>query len=343
MKFDFVIGNPPYQEENDNSVRKAPIYNYFMDEAYKISDVVELITPCRFLFNAGQTPKVWNKKMLEDNHFKVLHYEKDATKIFSNTDIKGGIAISIRNSRKDYGRINVFTPFEELNSIYKKIKEQTSQNYMDSIVSQRGMFRLTESFFDDFPDASSRLGAGTGNMIVSNIFEKIPEAFLSEDKIENQKSYIKILGRVSNSRVYRYIEKKYVIENSFLNKYKLFFPEANSSGKFGETLTLPEIGLAGEGSTDTFINIGLFDEIDEAINLIKYIKTKFLRALLGIKKATQHSPKSVWDTIPIQNFSNNSDIDWSKTISEIDKALYEKYNFSDLEKDFIENNVKEMA
>lgn len=94
MKFDFVIGNPPYQDNTlgENETFAPPIYNTFMEEAYKISDKVELIHPARFLFNAGSTPKSWNKKMLEDEHFKILEYIQDSSRVFANTDIKGGIA-----------------------------------------------------------------------------------------------------------------------------------------------------------------------------------------------------------------------------------------------------------
>lgn len=92
MKFDFIIGNPPYQEEQegDNKTYAPPIYHKFMDSAYKISDRVELIHPARFLFNAGSTPKPWNRERLNDPHFKVLWYEQNSSKVFSNTDIKGG-------------------------------------------------------------------------------------------------------------------------------------------------------------------------------------------------------------------------------------------------------------
>ena len=72
MKFDFCIGNPPYQEETQNNGRQNPVYNKFMDETYKVAECVELITTARFLFNAGQTPKAWNDKMLNDEHFKVF-------------------------------------------------------------------------------------------------------------------------------------------------------------------------------------------------------------------------------------------------------------------------------
>lgn len=81
MKFDYVIGNPPYQETQEGT-SDNPIYNCFMDAAYEIAEKVELITPARFLFDAGKTPKVWNEKMLEDEHLKVEYYEQDSSKVF---------------------------------------------------------------------------------------------------------------------------------------------------------------------------------------------------------------------------------------------------------------------
>ena len=95
-------------------------------------------------------------------------------------------------------------------------------------------------------------------------------------------------------------------------------------------------------STPTFISIGNFDKEEEAHNASNYIKTKLVRSLLGILKITQHNPKSNWSYIPIQDFSNNSDIDWSKTISAIDQQLYKKYHLSVEEIAFIEENVQPM-
>lgn len=77
-----VIGNPPYQEESKGNQRKTPIYNSFMDESFKVATKAELITPARFLFDAGQTPKEWNRKMLSDSHFKVMKFEADASSVF---------------------------------------------------------------------------------------------------------------------------------------------------------------------------------------------------------------------------------------------------------------------
>lgn len=91
FKFDVVIGNPPYQEEQegDNKNYAPPIYHKFLDESYKIGHIVEMIHPARFLFNAGATPSEWNDKMLTDKHLKVMYYEQNSNRVFSNTDIKG--------------------------------------------------------------------------------------------------------------------------------------------------------------------------------------------------------------------------------------------------------------
>ena len=120
MKFDYAIGNPPYQETVDNTSDRA-VYNYFMDAAYSVADKVELITPARFLFNAGKTPDEWNRKMLNDEHLKVLMYEQDDSKVFGNTDLKGGLAITYRDSLQKFESIGVFTSYNELNTILKKV------------------------------------------------------------------------------------------------------------------------------------------------------------------------------------------------------------------------------
>lgn len=107
MKFDFAIGNPPYQDitTGENDTFAPPVYNKFLDSAYQIADKVEMIHPARFLSNAGSTPKEWNKKMLDDEHLKILYYEQDSSKVFSNTDIKGGVTVTYRDLTKNYDKV----------------------------------------------------------------------------------------------------------------------------------------------------------------------------------------------------------------------------------------------
>ena len=340
--FDFCIGNPPYQGENDKNGRQPPVYHEFMEATYEVANCVELITPARFLFDAGQTPKAWNKKMLNDEHFKVVNYEPNASKVFDNTEIKGGVAIHIRDSSKRYDPIKVFTSYPELNKIIKDVFKIDNADRVDSIVSSRGNYRTTEEFFKDFPLAASRLGKGTGNMIASNFFEKNPEVY-REASGNIPKGYARFLCRINNQRAYCDIDEKYIQNNSYLHKYNVACPKSNGNGIFGEVLTSTEILAPGEAATDTFISIGLFDSIMEAEAFQKYIKTNFFRTLLGVKKVTQDNPKSVWNMIPLQDFTPSSDIDWSKSIHEIDLQLYRKYGLSEDEIAFIEANVKEMV
>jgi len=146
MKFDYVIGNPPYQDNTigDNDSFAPPVYDKFIDAAYTIADKVELIHPARFLFNAGSTPKAWNKKMLSDEHLKILHCESSSKVIFPNTDIKGGVAISYHDNTKNFGEIGTFTMFDELNSIMKKVKSRNDFKSLSDIAVSAYTFHLTE-------------------------------------------------------------------------------------------------------------------------------------------------------------------------------------------------------
>ncbi len=348
-KFYAVIGNPPYQEEfsdEGNKTYAKPVYNDFMDSAEEIADRVELITPARFLFNAGSTPKAWNAKKLSDPHFTVLQYEVDASKVFPNTDIKGGVAVSLHDGTRTLGPIGTYIPYNTLRSIWEKVTKRGDFISFDDIVCTAYAYHFTDTLHDENPCAKERMSKGHAYDLKSNVLEKLPGIF-HEKKPNDGHEYIKVLGLVKMKRVYRYIRRNYVNEPENLTKWKVFVPAANGSGALGEVFSTPLIGqpLIGQpliGHTETFMSIGCFDTEDEAQALLKYVRSKFARALLGILKTTQHNPPEKWKFIPLQNFGQVSDIDWSKSISEIDKQLYAKYGLNQEEINFIESHVKEM-
>lgn len=105
---------------------------------------------------------------------------------------------------------------------------------------------------------------------------------------------------------------------------------------------MEEMGEPYVAYTDTFIGIGCFDTYNEACACQKYLMTKFARTMLGTVKVTQDNPKEAWIYVPMQDFSSSSDIDWSKSVAEIDKQLYEKYGLEQSEIDFIESKIKPM-
>lgn len=337
MKFDFVIGNPPYQEDTKNNGRQSPVYNLFMEEAYKVANVVELITPARFLFNAGQTPKAWNDKMLNDKHFKVLSYESDARRVFSNTEIKGGVAITLRNSHKIYDEIGVFTEFENLNGILMKIKPYCKNSISDICV--RGVpYAYTETLKKDHPEYLEL--AGNSFDLRTNAFENLYDKIFFETA--RTKNDVGIYGMYNKKRRKLFINRKYLKVPDNFKGYKVILSKAQGSDKFGEALSQIIIGEKNSGHTQTFFSMGCFETENEALNLGKYLKTKFSRCMLSILKKTQDITPYKWKYVPLQNFAEDSDIDWSKSVAEIDQQLYKKYGLTQEEIDFIESNVKEM-
>ena len=347
MKFDFVIGNPPYQDNTlgDNATYAPPVYHLFLDAAYAASDRVELIHPARFLFNAGSTPKDWNNEMLNDEHFKVLFYEPDSKKVF-NKEIEGGVVVTYHDTTRVYGAIDTFTPSTELNSIMKKVENNKNFSSLSDIVFSAYSNKFTEIMHKEHPEVVSVMSKGHAFDLKSNVFEKLPNIFLKE-KPEDGDVYCRFIGLIKNKRTFRYIKKSYVKTTDNLEKYKVLMPAANGSGAIGKVLSTPIIGepLIGEpliGGTESFISIGSLDTSEEAEALLKYVKSKFVRTLLGILKITQHVTPEKWKYVPQQDFTSTSDIDWSKSIAGIDRQLYQKYGLTPDEIKFIETHVKEM-
>ena len=338
MKFDAVVGNPPYQEEsNGDSNAKKSIYNYFIDSGEELADRVTLIHPARFLFNAGDTPKAWNEKKLNDIHYQVIKYWSDSSDIFPTVDIKGGVAVTYWDKRKEFKPIKLFTAFDELHSILEKV-EKLNEDSLSSIITNRGTYKYSNLAYTEQPDEMMKTA---DRRIAPSSFERMPKLF-TEEKPNDKHEYVQILGNIKNERCYRWFRKDYISPVDNLEKYKVIVPKANGSGAIGEVLSTPLIGTPLIGYTETYISIGSTDSFSEAEAILKYVKTKFARTMLGILKVTQNNPKETWQYVPIQNFTENSDIDWSKSVHEIDLQLYKKYGLSDEEIAFIESKVKPM-
>ncbi|MDT2811763.1 Eco57I restriction-modification methylase domain-containing protein [Vagococcus lutrae] len=337
LKFDVIIGNPPYQDETIGT-SDNPIYHLFMEESYKIADKVMLITPARFLFNAGKTPKAWNRKVLNDEHLKVVYYQQDSSKVFPNTDIKGGVTITYRDANQQFRKIGTFTQFPELNSILDKVTFKKDFESIVDYVFTQNKFDL-DVLYKDHPKYKNIIGSGgREKRLTTSIIEQLDIFTDAPTSPED----IKLIGLIKNIRVYRYIHPKYIEEHQNLHLYKVILPKSNGSGTLGEVLSTPLLGNPFLGYTQSFISIGAFETEFEGTAALKYIKTKFARTLLGTLKITQDNNKDTWLNVPLQDFTTTSDVDWSKSIAEIDQQLYKKYNLNEEEVSFIEEKVKSM-
>lgn len=341
VKFDVVVGNPPYQNEGVGVVaRDEPIYHRFMDLAYEVADRTVLITPARFLFNAGQTSKAWNKKMLKDDHLKVIYFAQKSEEVFPNTDIKGGVVVTYRDAKKIFGAIETFTPIKWLNDLLYLVRRKVKRSFNEYLYG-RSSYKLTKLVYEENPELKGRVKFSEEKSIGSNIFEKLPEIFLDSPLTED---YIRIYGRQNNERVYKWIKKTYLEPHDNFNKYKVLLPKSNGSGVLGEILSAPLVGPPLLGHTQTFISFGAFDTEKEAENCLKFIKTDIARAMLGTLKITQdNATKEVWSNVPWFDFNDYSIIDWSRSIEEIEEQLYDYFNLPEYIVSALNTNVRRMG
>ena len=352
MKFTAVVGNPPYQE-NDNGARAdgsanasaSPIYQYFVEESKNFSDIQCLVIPSRWAMGAGKGLKKFTESMLKDHHIQSFYYFMDSKDIFPNNDIKGGICYFVRNRNYtgkakitvkdtaseetmhkflDEEGVGIFIPYAELADILGKVKKETvdfKEQNMQKIVSVRKPYGLSTDFF------------------TSQSKYNLPPVNIKKQKDDD----IEIIGLYKTKRTSRFVPRDYPVPagGDTIGRWKVFIPYAYGCGAIGETIPSPILGSPIQICTETYLRIGCFNTKFEAEALLKYIKTKFFRTMVGILKTTQHST-TTYKYVPIQDFTPKSDIDWSKSIEEVDKQLYKKYNLSDKEITFIEEKVRPM-
>jgi hypothetical protein len=340
-KFDVVIGNPPYQvEAQGEGTRDTPVYHLFMDAAYEVGTKAVLVTPARFLFNAGFTPKSWNEKMLADPHLTVPIYLRDSSELFPGTKIRAGIAVTYRDADRAGAPIETFTAYDELNSILHKVRE-SGTTFIETLgITSSRSYRYTDKLYEDHPEALKLRPEGNAALVNTNAFEQFSFLFY-ETRPADDHEYVQALGVIKNKRYRRWIRGEYITGPESFHKYKVALPAANESNKLG-WMAAPEVVEPGVAVTQTFLTIGAFDTQAEAQACFSYVKTKFARAMLYVLKVTQHNPRSTWRFVPAQDFTSESDIDWTRSTPAIDQQLYAKYGLDDEEVAFIEAKVEPM-
>jgi hypothetical protein len=301
-----------------------------------------LITPARFLYNAGKTSKKWNQQMLNDPCLRINHFFNDSRLVFPNTSINGGIVITTRDANAPGEPIKFFGVDDNVTTIKSKVLAHKDFSTIQSMVYLQTKFNL-DILFEKYPETKSIVG--TEKRLVSSIFEKAPMIFMDK-KIDM--TYVRILGIQNRKRAYKYILKEVLDSFGNMDKFKVILSAADgASGTLAQDgaariIGTPELSRKNEGYTQTFISIGDFDTEIEMQNLYRYLKCKFTRFMVGTIKATNGLKFDTWANVPIQDFTESSDIDWNKSIVEIDRQLYEKYGLSPDEIAFIEEKVLPM-
>ena len=342
VNFGAVVGNPPYQESIKGTSDKQ-IYNNFMEIGYAISGLAVFISPGKFLFNAGKTPKKWNKKMLNDEHIYVARYESDSRIMFPSVALSSSIVITVRDIKKNFKPIKKFYQDENVRNVVNKVINHSNFSSIVSDIFLQTKFNL-DALYKDYPNAREKIG--TERRLITSILQNGYDFFEKEKTNENE---IKIYGNNKNGKLTsKFINKKYIsISDNNLCSWKIILAATNgAAGNLGKQpvniIGEPRIIENNTGFTQTFISIGNYNYKRDVACLEKYLRTKFVRYLIGSLKATQRLNKEVFDNVPIQDFTSLPDIDWSKSINEIDEQLFDKYGLSREEREHIKSSIKEM-
>lgn len=323
MKFDVIISNPPYQLSDGGGTGSSaiPIYDKFVIQAKKLAPrYIIMITPARW-FAGGKGLDEFRNEMLHDTRLRIIHDFPNADDCFPGVEIKGGVCYflwdrdnagvctvnthdndatisSMQRSLLEPGN-EIFIRYNQAISIFHKVKLLNEQSFME-IVSVRRPFGFS-STFNDFSKNNSSNG-------------------------------IKIYANKS----YGYLSADYIISQNVesIDKFKIFISFGYGAGEGfpHQIINKPFIGEPHSCCTETYLQIGKFEDRLTAENVISYIKTKFFRFLVMLKKNTQNGTRGVYQFVPMQDFSKP----WT------DEELYAKYNLAQKEIDFIESMIRPM-
>ena len=344
MKFDAIVGNPPYQE-NDGSGASSdaamPIYNRFVDISRKLEPhYLSLIIPSKWMIG-GRGLQKFREDFMNDKHIELLFDYADSAECFTNQHIDGGICYFRWN--KDYNGMVKYT-FKDLDGNINCVERYLKDDNAKIVIRDTRRISLIEKVskeksFNEIVSTTQPFG------IRKDLFnnpDKYSDIKTSESAFKNSVLIWGVKGIKGGARRTNcYIDKNAISRNSnWVNKHKLFFTTSYSTNA-----TVPPEPILAEPNvicTETFLVIGPFETAEEMNNCNKYIRTRFFRLYLYFGKGTMQVSKEVFQFVPLQDFTSKSDIDWSKPVAKIDEQLYEKYGLSGEEQTFIEGMIKEM-
>ena len=342
MKFTAIVGNPPYQLNDGGGMGSSamPIYNKFVDVSKLIKpDFLSMIMPSRW-FTGGRGLDDFRASMLSDSNIQIMHDYVSASDCFANVEIKGGICYFLWNKNHNadctisthYGTGEIITSSRPLMedgidcfirdgrfvSIIRKIRQATN-NYYSDLISANDPFG-----FDQREENSYKR--------VKLSFKTVP----FEDSVQLYYNGWKKEG-------IGYVDKKTIRKNvDLLSAIKFYIPKAWGNGDISNDRLKPVIPKGISCCTETYLVVGPFKDYIERDNALTYTQTKFFHLLVFVYKNTQNTMQKAYSMVPILDFTNTSDIDWSKPVAEIDQQLYAKYGLDESEVAFIESKIKPM-
>ncbi len=337
MKFNAIVGNPPYQVIDGGGTGSSAqaVYNKFVDVARLIKpDYISMIMPSRWM-TGGKGLDDFRLSMIKDKRIRKLHDYLDAKICFPTVAIEGGVCYFLWN-RDEEGLCEFVSHSKDAALTVERFLDDGDSNV---IIREIGALPIVDKIYYD-------KGSFSALVSVRNLF-KIDSGALETSLVNNG---YKVFGRYDSKRSYKYL-RAYSVDDErirlFVDKWKVFISKADgAAGQLGNPVPARIIGKAEIGDpnilcTETFLAIGPFDTEAMAKNVVKYMETKFFRFLVGARKL-KNMTQDTYSFVPLQDFTDKSDIDWSESVENIDKQLYKKYGLTEEEIAFIEKMIKPM-
>ena len=315
MRFDVIIGNPPYQLSDGGGMGTSaiPLYHKFVEQAKKLQPrYLTMIIPSRW-FSGGKGLDDFRAVMLHDRHIKMLVDYFDSEDCFPGIDLSGGVCYFLwdRDNEGDCMITSHRNGYES--TLVRPLLEKGCDSFVRFNESISILHKIQQKNFVSFE---------------SQISARKP---FGDIKPQKQGGDIKVYAYPHDG----YIERCKIIQHtSWIDKYKVFI--AKAYGERGDfpymVIGKPFIGKPNTCCTEAYLHIGPFISEDEAENVVSYLKTRFFRFFVLFKKNTQNAARGVYSFVPLQDFSEP----WT------DEKLYKKYGLTDEEIAFIESMIRPM-
>ncbi len=334
MKFDVIIGNPPYQLSDGSGASTdaaMPIYHKFVEQAIKMKPhYLCMILPSRWMVG-GRGLNKFRDKMLLDKRIKILYDFENAKDIFSGIHIDGGVCYFLWD-KKYQGKTDYIFRANDGTTIKNKL--YLKNDYFDYVIRDNRILSILEKTkkerrFSEIVSSTKPYGI---RKFLFNSPERYPNSGLSKKRFQNSVKIFGVKGVKGGARrKIGYVSREIITNNvDTIDKYKLFFTTSYSTN----AIQPPEIIMGEPNSvcTETFLLIGVFDSEKEQKNCLSFMETNFFKVLLYFGKGTMQVTKNVFKLIPLQNF----DEEWT------DEKLYKKYGLTEEEINFIESMIRPM-
>jgi hypothetical protein len=340
VKINAIVGNPPYQAYLGGA-SPLPVYQYFVDIAKCLSpEYFSLIFPSRWM-QTGNGLDEFRKNMLHDVHIQAIHDYMDATDCFSNVEIKGGVQYLLWGLNHSGDCTIVTHKNGETTASTRALLEDGLDVYIrdNNIISIiQKISKLTDRTFSSIISSRDPFGY---DIRQENSFKVAAHKF-SLEKTED--ADVEFYYNGWRKKGIGYVSLASVNDNTELvDKYKVLIPKAWGVGNPNKDRLTPFVVKPHSVCTETYLVAGAFTDQLEAQNVCQYISTKFFHIIVSILKISQNAAQGVYRLVPLQDFTPQSDIDWSKNVADIDQQLYTKYGLTDEEIAFIESTVKPIS